>query len=144
MTMAQTYLLLADVLLVLHFLFVVFVIAGLLLIVMGGWRGWAWVHKRGFRMLHLAAIAVVVAQAWLGQICPLTSLEMWLRAEAGEAAYSGSFIQYWVSHLLYYRAPAWVFVSAYTLFGAMVLAAWIYVPPTKFTSRNKLEKHLES
>jgi hypothetical protein len=127
--MPETYLFLADALLVLHFLFVLFVIIGLCLIVLGGWRGWPWVHNRWFRWLHLAAIAVVVAQAWLGQACPLTTLEMWLRSEAGEVAYQGSFIQYWVSRLLYYRAPAWVFTLAYTAFGALVALAWIKVPP---------------
>jgi hypothetical protein len=127
--MPETYLFLADALLVLHFLFVLFVIIGLGLIVLGGWRGWPWVHNRWVRWLHLAAIAVVVAQAWLGQACPLTTLEMWLRSEAGEVAYQGSFIQYWVSRLLYYRAPAWVFTLAYTAFGALVALAWIKVPP---------------
>jgi len=127
----QTYLLLADTILVLHFLFVIFVVAGLGLIGLGGWLNWAWVHKRWFRLAHLAAIAIVVAQAWLGQICPLTTLEMWLRSEAGEAAYQGSFIQHWVSRLLYYRAPPWVFGLAYTVFGALVLLAWKLVPPQK-------------
>ena len=124
-----SYLLLADAILVLHFLFVAFVVAGLALIALGGWRRWAWVRKRWFRLAHLAAIGIVVAQAWLGQICPLTTLEMWLRSEAGEAGYSGSFIQYWVSRALYYRAPAWVFGLAYTVFAALVVAAWKWVPP---------------
>ena len=141
--MAQAYLLLADAILVLHFLFVVFVITGLLLICLGGWRGWGWVRNWWFRAAHLAAIAVVVAQAWLGQICPLTSMEIWLRAEAGEAAYSGSFIQHWVSRLLYYRAPAWVFGLAYTLFGMLVLVAWIYVPPNKYSLPDNPETNHE-
>ena len=102
---------------------------GLLLIVTGGMRGWAWVRNPWFRVLHLVGIAVVVAQAWLGMICPLTTLEMWLRRESGVAAYEGSFIQYWVQRLLYYDAPAWVFVVAYTLFALLVLLALLKFPP---------------
>ena len=40
------------------------------------------------RLAHLAAIAVVVAESWLGLTCPLTTLESWLRARAGVAPYA--------------------------------------------------------
>jgi hypothetical protein len=72
---------------------------------------------------------VVVAQAWLGVICPLTTLEMWLREKAGEATYAGSFVEHWLQDLLYYEAPPWVFVAAYSAFGLLVLATWWYFPP---------------
>ena len=71
----------------------------------------------------------MVAQAWLGRLCPLTVLEMWLRREAGQRGYTGSFIQHWVGEVLYYSAPPWVFAVAYTLFGLLVLAAWLAFPP---------------
>ena len=83
-----------------------------------------------FRLAHLTAIAVVAAQAWLGRICPLTILEMWLRRQAGQTTYEGSFIQHWVSEVLYYSAPPWVFVILYTGFGLLVVAAWFLVPPS--------------
>ena len=123
------YAVLADGVLLLHFAFVVFVIAGLLLIVLGGLRQWRWVRNGGFRLAHLTAIGVVVAQAWLGKICPLTMLEMWLRRQAGQAAYQGSFIGHWVGEALYYSAPAWVFGLAYTVFAVLVIAAWVAIPP---------------
>ncbi len=121
--------LLADGVLLLHFTFVLFVVLGLLLIAIGGWLRRPWVKNGWFRLAHLAAIGVVVAQAWLGRICPLTALEMWLRNRAGQAAYGGSFIQHWVGELLYYSAPLWVFALAYTGFALLVLLAWIAVPP---------------
>lgn len=129
------YQLLADAVLVLHFAVVVFVVGGLVLIVLGNRAGWAWVNTLWFRCLHLAAIAVVVAQAWLGWTCPLTTLEMWLRAQAHATTYEGSFIEYWVQHLLYYRAPAWVFGAAYSLFGLLVVASWLRYPPRAAASR---------
>ncbi len=123
------YALLADAVLLLHFAFVLFVIIGLVLIVTGGARRWQWIRNGWFRLAHLGAIGVVVAQAWLGKICPLTILEMWLRRQAGQAGYEGGFIQHWVGELLYYSAPPWVFVLCYTLFALLVAAAWWAFPP---------------
>lgn len=121
---SQAYLLLADALLLLHFLVVTFVVGGFALVLAGLALDWRWVHNRLFRLLHLAAIAVVVLQSWLGVICPLTHWENRLRALAGEQAYSGSFIQYWLHKLLFFQAPPWVFTLVYTLFGAAVAATW--------------------
>ncbi len=128
--MSQTaYLLAADAVLLLHTLFVVFVVAGLVLVLAGGALSWRWVRNRVFRVLHLVAIAVVVAQAWAGVICPLTTLEMALRSRAGDAVYKGTFISHWLESILYYQAPAWAFVVAYTLFGLAVLLSWVFVRP---------------
>lgn len=123
------YRLLADLVLVLHVAIVVFVVGGLVLVIAGNLRGWRWVNALWFRLAHLSAIAFVVAQAWLGMVCPLTTLEMWLRAQAGAAVYSGGFIEHWLQRLLYYDAPPWVFVLAYSLFGLLVLASWLVYPP---------------
>lgn len=123
------YALLADAVLLVHFGFVIFVTIGLVLIVLGGWRGWPWVRNGWFRLAHLAAIGVVMTQAWLGKSCPLTILEVWLRRQAGQAGYEGSFIEYWVGRLLFYSAPPWVFVLAYTGFALLVLIAWLAIPP---------------
>jgi polyferredoxin len=124
-----TFQLLADAVLTLHAALVMFVIAGLALVPVGNWRGWHWVNGWTFRLTHLAVIAVVVAQAWLGTLCPLTTLEMWLRAHAGAPTYGGSFIQHWVGRALYYDVPAWVFTLGYTVFGLIVLATWWRFPP---------------
>ena len=121
----------ADLGLGLHWFFVLFVIAGLVLIVAGGFRGWQWGRERTFRYAHLAAIAVVVLQSWLGMICPLPTLEMWLRRQGGDAPYAGTFISYWMQVLLYYQAPAWVFAAVYTAFGLCVVATWYWVPLDK-------------
>lgn len=119
---------LADVVLVTHALFVAFVIVGLLLVLLGGWRGWAWVRNRWFRLAHFAAIGLVVAQAWLGVHCPLTVLENHLRRLASEDTYPSGFVAYWVGGILFYDAPPWVFIFAYTVFGLLVLTALWLVP----------------
>jgi hypothetical protein len=123
------YQLLADVVLSLHVAIVVFVVGGLVLIVLGNLRAWHRVNAVWFRLAHLAAVAVVVAEAWFGAVCPLTSLEMWLRAKARATTYAGSFIEHWLQRILYYEAPTWVFTLGYSLFGLAVVATWWYFPP---------------
>ena len=122
----------ADAILLVHALFVAFVVVGLLSIVIGYALGWSWVQNRWFRLLHLAAIALVVIQAWMGRLCPLTTLEMNLRRKAGEVDYPGSFIAHWLETALYYDAPGWVFVTAYTAFGIAVAASWYWLRPRPF------------
>lgn len=126
---AVLYRILADAVLLLHATFVTSVVLGLVSILLGGMRRWRWVRNPWLRICHLAAIAVVAVQTWLGVRCPFTSLEMSLRLRAGDATYSGSFIAHWLEELLYADAPAWAFAVAYTLFGLAVIGAWLGVPP---------------
>ena len=114
----------ADAVLVVHALFVLFVVGGFLLILLGAAR-WGWVRNRRFRILHLAAIGFVTAEALLGITCPLTIWEDMLRGGSS----GRSFIGRWVARLLYYDLPEWVFVVAYSAFTLTVVAAWWIVPP---------------
>lgn len=125
------YQFLADTVLVLHVGVVLFVVGGLVLVLAGGWLRWRWIDGWWFRLTHVATIALVVVQAWLGQYCALTTLESWLRVRAGETAYERSFIEHWLQRLVFYDAPLWVFASAYTAFGALVLLAWWRFPPRR-------------
>ena len=125
------YLIVADIILLIHVLFVLFVVFGLLLILAGKIFAWGWVYNFSFRVTHLVAIGVVVLQSWLGLICPLTVWEMNLRARAGDSVYEGSFIAHWMQKLLYYRAEEWVFILLYTLFAALVAASWYWVRPRR-------------
>lgn len=125
------YQLLADLVLVLHVGIVLFVVGGLALIVVGNLVRWHWVNRWSFRLLHLIAIVVVVTEAWLDIACPLTTLEYWLRDQAGMTVDAEGFIAYWLSRLLYYPLPPWVLLSGYTLFGALVAIAWWRYPPKR-------------
>lgn len=129
---SSAYHMAADAILLLHLLFVVFVVFGLLLILTGGALGWSWVRNPWFRLLHLLAIVIVVIQSWLSVICPLTTIEMLLRSRAGEPTYAGSFITHWLGTILYYQAPPWVFVVCYSAFGALVVASWFWVRPHRW------------
>src|SRR6267378_7450761 len=116
---------LADAVLVVHVLFVLFVVGGFALILAGAGR-WSWIRNRTFRMLHAAAIVFVAAEALLGVTCPLTGWEDMLRATGREER---SFIGRWLAWLLYYDLPEWVFAIAYTAFALAVVWAWRAIPP---------------
>ena len=126
------YSLAADAILIAHVLFALFVVVSLILIYVGKFAAWQWVRNPWFRMTHQLGVGIVVIQSWLGIICPLTIWEMNLRSKAGETIYNGSFITHWLNQLLFFQAPAWVFVICYTAFGSLVLLSWIWVRPRKF------------
>ena len=115
----------ADVLLVLHFAIVVFIVGGLILTWIGAWLAWAWVRNPWFRYLHLGAIAFVALEAIIGMTCPLTVLEDLLRG----GARAESFVGRWVRYFLFYRAPEWVFTVLYVAWMAATLATLRLVPP---------------
>jgi Protein of Unknown function (DUF2784) len=125
------YRLLADAVLIIHFGVVLFVVGGLVVVVIGNWLGWRWVNGWWFRLAHLAAIVFVVVQTWLGQYCPLTVLESWLRLRAGLASYEKSFIEHWVQRIIFHEAPLWVFALGYTVFALFVVLAWLRFPPRR-------------
>ncbi len=137
MQAALAYQWLADTVLIAHFVIVMFVVGGLLLVVAGNLLAWPWVNSTSFRMTHLAAIAVVVAESWLGITCPLTTLESWLRTKAGTGSYSGSFIEHWLQQLLFYEAPWWAFAITYSVFGLLVAVVWWYFPPKPGKPQNE-------
>ena len=125
------FLILADLTLICHVAFVIFVVLTVPLIFIGNYLNWHWVKIKWLRIAHLLGIVIVALQAWLGIECPLTILERYLRESAGEVTYAGSFIEYWLQQLLYWQAPSWVFVLVYTVFALVVVSTWFLVPPTK-------------
>jgi hypothetical protein len=119
--------LVADALLVLHFLIAAFIVAGLVLVWLGAALRWRWVKNPWFRYAHVGAIAFVAAEALLGIACPLTVWENLLRGGVRPE----SFVARWVHYFLYYRAPEWVFTMAYLLWTLATLATLWLVPPRR-------------
>lgn len=85
------YSILADLVVILHGLFVIFVLLGGLLVLK--WPQAIW--------LHLLAVVWGMLVEFTGWLCPLTPLENWLRQQAGEAGYEGDFLQRYLLALLY-------------------------------------------
>jgi hypothetical protein len=118
---------LADLVLIVHSAFVLFVIGGLLFIWIGAAAGWHWVCNFGFRVAHLAAICFVALETLFGMVCPLTVWEDALRGAPTET----SFIARLLHRLLFYSFPEWIFTSAYVLFALLVAATWHWVRPRR-------------
>jgi len=85
------YHLLADLVVIIHLTFVLFSVAGALLVI--GWRK--------IFYLHLPAAVWAVWIEFSGKICPLTPLEKWLRIKGGDAGYSGDFVGHYILSILY-------------------------------------------
>ena len=131
------YRLAADIVVVVHFAFVLFIVGGLAAILVGVVRKWRWTRSMKFRLLHLLAISFVVAEALCGLTCPLTTWENWLRRRAGDAGYQGDFLAEWLHELLFFDAEPWVFTVGYCLFGLVVVATFIFAPPQRFSDRHR-------
>ena len=124
------YRILADAVVIAHAAYALFVVAGLAVTLIGIARRWQWVRNFWFRLVHLAMIGIVVAEAWCDVTCPLTVWEKDLRRLAGQESYQGDFLANWVHEALFFEAvPTGVFAAIYTLFGLAVLATFIFAPP---------------
>ena len=98
----------ADAVLVVHFLFVAFVVAGGALVFR--WPKLAWIH-----LPAVVWAALVEVNGW---ICPLTPLEVSLRKAAGESGYAGDFIEHYLVALLY---PEGLTRTMQMAFGGLVV-----------------------
>ena len=81
----------ADAVLLLHFAFVLFVILGGLFALR-----WPWVAR-----LHIPIALYGAMIEFVGFVCPLTPLEIWLRRRGGESGYAGGFIEHYIVAALY-------------------------------------------
>ena len=118
---------LANTILVVHATFVAFVILTLPCIYLGKFLNWHWVRLFWLRLLHLVGVCIVAAQAWAGVICPLTTVEMWLREKSNLTTYTGSFIEHWLQKLIYWEFPVWVFTAVYSVFALLVVFSWYFI-----------------
>ena len=114
----MAYRILADTVLVIHLGFILFVVAGGLLV---PWR-------RGIAWVHLPAAAWGALIEFMGWICPLTPLELWARSRAGATGSTGGFVEPYLLPVVY---PSALTREVQILLGALVLIvnlavyAWI-------------------
>ena len=115
----MAYRILADAVLVVHMGFILFVVGGGFLV--RRWRGVAWVH--------IPAVAWGALIEFMGWVCPLTPLEVWVRSRAGGTGYSGGFVEHYLLPVVY---PAALTHEIQMILGASVLIfnvfiyAWIF------------------
>ncbi|UZJ36900.1 MULTISPECIES: DUF2784 domain-containing protein [unclassified Prosthecochloris] len=116
----------ADVVVAFHLLFIIFVIAGGLLLFVKRWVAW----------FHLPAVVWAVMIEWKGWICPLTPLENYLRYKAQGSGYEGGFIGHYLLPIVY---PAGLTQEIQYFLGALVIAVNLlfYGGYTVFSLRKK-------
>lgn len=124
------YPLLADLVLIVHLAFVVFVLCGGLLVLRWRWIAW----------LHVPAIAWGAFVEFRGWICPLTPLENWLRAQGGDISYRSDFVAQYLLPVLY---PGDLTRDLQLLLGAVVIVLnaavywWLWQMQARGASRNQ-------
>ena len=113
---------LVELVIALHFAFVVFVLLGGLLVLRH--PRWAWLH------MPCAIYGMLIE--FVGWVCPLTPLEHWLRRQAGLETYEGGFLQHHLEPLIY---PGWLDRRAQLLLGSIVLAMNVLIYLIAFRRR---------
>lgn len=110
--------LLADAVVILHLLWIVFLIFGALLGRRIHWVKW----------LHLGALTYSLALQAFHWVCPLTYVEVWLRrVESPADAYAGGFIAHYAQRLVYAPVPGGLLFIATLLIVTLTL--WVYFGP---------------
>jgi hypothetical protein len=125
----MVYARLADLIVAIHVLYVTFVVAGLLLILLGAVARWSWIRNFWFRLAHLIAIVLVAIEAFLGINCPLTVWEDQFRRAAGQEVMEGSFLGRCLHRLIFFDLPHWAFDALHIGFAIVVIATFVLVPP---------------
>lgn len=124
--------LMADIILTIHFLYVLFTVLGTLLIIIGGLLKWNWIRNLKFRIVHLISVIVVAIEALIGITCPLTNWEYKLRINAGQYAEKNiTFIGRLLRNVLFYDFPALFFIILYITFAILVIYIFIKYPPKR-------------
>jgi hypothetical protein len=136
---------LSDLVMMIHFLWIAFMILGFVLTVWHCFR--AYVLKRStvqadrffdrwiFRSLHLAGIGFVMTLMLVGQYCPLTVLENYFRAGYDpQAVYPGSFIIHHLERLIYPDVSPLVLIVPTLIIAVFSVMVYTLRPPQKVRS----------
>jgi len=122
--------LIADLIVTIHLGWVIFIVFGLFVILLGGALRWRFIRNFWFRAIHLAMILAVVFEAIFGISCPLTIWEYELRTASGQqGATDMPFVPRLIHRLMFFDFPEIVFTAAYCLLGIAVLISWPLIPP---------------
>lgn len=128
--MQGDYPLLADLIVIFHFLYVLFAVGGQIVIIFGGFLRWRWIRNLTFRVVHLISVVLVAVEAFIGVLCPLTVWEYNLRRLSGQTVDRDiSFIARLVRTVIFYDFPSWVFTLMHITFGFIVILTFVLIPP---------------
>ena len=123
------YLILADIVVAVHFAYVSYVVVGELLIIVGIPLGWQWIRNIWFRVSHLAMILIVAAEAYYQFECPLTTWEQQLLTAAGEEVEARSFMGRLLDGVMFCPDDSCAWPWLYGGFAALVVLTFVIAPP---------------
>ena len=115
----------ADIILIIHFSIVCFIVSLFTTIPLGYKFKWSWVRNRNLRTLHILLIILVTVETIVGIHCPLTLIENSLRG----VYVSNSFINIWLKKIMFWNLPNLFFLILYTFCSLYTILLWIKFPP---------------
>jgi len=125
------YLVMADVILFIHFVFIAFVVLGFVVIWIGYFAKWKFIRHAPFRINHMLAMGFVFCESALGKFCPLTEWENELRMTGGQGlVYETSFVQEWIYKIMFFDISIRAFSIVYGFFLIFILLTFWWIPPT--------------
>lgn len=125
------YKILADTIVVIHLIWILFMLTGFILTVAGFWQK-KFFDRWVFRTVHLFGILYVSLLALMGKYCPLTVLENILRRKySSSLVYPGSFIIYYLEKLVYPEVNPLVILIPTIFISLFTISVFIIKPPKK-------------
>lgn len=116
----------ANVIVAIHLGYMLYVVVGMAVILLGILLGWQWIRNPWFRMSHMAMILIVAFEAMIDFECPLTTWEHALRGGDGE---SETFIGSCLRFIMFPDVPEQYLSMIYYLFTLVVVASFLAAPP---------------
>lgn len=120
---------LANLIAVVHIAYFLFVVVGTLAILIGPRLGWTWIRSLPFRLLHLAAVCVVLVEEVSGIACPLSVMQWGLRSAGGGGPEATEGLGGILDGLLFRTIPGWALDVLYWSTGVGLLVLLYLVPP---------------
>ncbi|PKL48534.1 MAG: hypothetical protein CVV39_04200 [Planctomycetes bacterium HGW-Planctomycetes-1] len=136
------YKIFADLIVVIHFVWILFMLLGFVLTICSTWAVYilrntadvwsAFFDRWIFRTVHLGGIIYVAVLTILGEYCPLTILENELKGRhSPELTYRGSFVIHYIEKLVYPEADFLIFVIPTMIIAAFSIVMFAVRPPAK-------------
>lgn len=143
----MVYVFFADFIVLIHFLWILFMVVGFLLTFIAffgvyvfrsaGRFGERFFDRWVFRSVHLLGIVYVGGLAACGKYCPLTYAENSLRSKEAGESYAGSFIVHYIEKIVYPEVEAIYIIAPTVMIALFVLGMFIVRPPKQFLPRGR-------
>ena len=120
----------AVFLLIVHCVWVLISLLGIVAIPLFDFLGWAFIHSAWFRIPHFVMVSIVFVETVFKWRCPLTLWEDEARAKTGDVRYPMGFTVYWVEKITGRSFPPWYYTASYVALFVIPLAFLFVFPPT--------------